>query len=141
MSGRVLSHRERLILHRLGNVPRKKYRLAITTLRTFDTRSAQSNIVIVRFQSYAPTLRCRCVVTPRLVANKDYVTMPLLPPSKRLRCLCEMFSCGHRLASCAPSVRCRHVAIPRRPLQSEWLVMCDCHHSSRLNFGGICDKK
>ena len=41
-------------------------RLAITTLRTFDTRSAQSNIVIVRFQSYAPTLRCRCVVTTRL---------------------------------------------------------------------------
>ena len=41
-------------------------RLAITTLRTPDARSAQSNIVIVRFQSYAPTLRCRCVVTTRL---------------------------------------------------------------------------
>ena len=79
--------------------PPKKYRLAVTTLRTPDARSAQSNIVIVRFQSYAPTLRCRCVVTPRLVANKDYVTMPLAPPSKRLRCLCEMFSFGHRLAS------------------------------------------
>ena len=40
--------------------------LAITTLRTPDARSAQSNIVIVRFQSYAPTLRCRCVATTRL---------------------------------------------------------------------------
>ena len=56
----------------------KKYRLAITTLRTPEARSAQSNIVIVRFQSYAPTLRCRCVVTPRLIANKDYVAMPSL---------------------------------------------------------------
>ena len=41
-------------------------RLAVTTLRTPDARSAQSNIVIVRFQSYAPTLRCRCVATTRL---------------------------------------------------------------------------
>ena len=55
----------------------KKYRLAVTTLRTPDARSAQSNIVIVCFQSYAPTLRCRCVVTTRLIANKDYVTVPL----------------------------------------------------------------
>ena len=56
VSGEILSHRERLIL----------YRLAVTTLRTPDARSAQSNIVIVRFQSYAPTLRCRCVATTRL---------------------------------------------------------------------------
>ena len=97
--------------------PTKKYRLAVTTLRTPDARSAQSNIVIVRFQSYAPTLRCRCVATPRLVANKDYVTMPLAPPSKRLRCLCEMFSFGHRLASCAPSVRCRCEVTPRHSQQ------------------------
>ena len=41
-------------------------RLAVTTQRTPDARSAQSNIVIVRFRSYAPTLRCRCVVTTRL---------------------------------------------------------------------------
>ena len=41
-------------------------RLAITTLRTLEARSAQSNIDIVRFQSYAPTLRCRCVATTRL---------------------------------------------------------------------------
>ena len=45
--------------------PTKNYRLAITTLRTPDARSAQSNIVIVRFQSYAPTLRCRRVATTR----------------------------------------------------------------------------
>ena len=92
--------------------PTKKYRLAITTLRTPDARSAQSNIVIVRFQSYVPTLRCRCVATPRLVANKDYVTMPLAPPSKRLRCLCEMFSLGHSLGSCASTLRCRCRTIP-----------------------------
>ena len=41
-------------------------RLAITTLRTPDARFAQSKGAIVRFQSYAPTLRCRCVVTTRL---------------------------------------------------------------------------
>ena len=46
--------------------PSKKYRLAITTLRTPDARSAQSNTVVVRFQSCAPTLRCRCVATTRL---------------------------------------------------------------------------
>ena len=38
----------------------------IVPLRTPDARSAQSNIVIVRFQSYAPTLRCRCGATPCL---------------------------------------------------------------------------
>ena len=71
--------------------PTKKYRLAITTLRTPDARSAQSNIVIVRFQSYAPTLRCRCVVTPRLVANKDYVTVPSLRPRRGFAALAKCF--------------------------------------------------
>ena len=42
------------------------HRLAVTTQRTPDARSAQSNIVIVRFRSYAPTLRCRCAATTRL---------------------------------------------------------------------------
>ena len=41
-------------------------RLAIATPRTPDARSAQSNIVIVRFQSYAPALRCRRMATTRL---------------------------------------------------------------------------
>ena len=36
----------------------------IVPLRSPDARSAQSKVVIVRFQSYAPTLRCRCVATP-----------------------------------------------------------------------------
>ena len=112
VSVEVLPYCERLVIYRLviatprtpdavspRQYPPKKYRLAITTLRTPDARSAQSNIVIVRFQSYAPTLRCRCVATPRLVANKDYVTMPLASPSKRLRCLCEMFSVGYSLGA------------------------------------------
>ena len=54
-------------------------RLAVTTLRTPDARSAQSNIVIVRFQSYAPTLRCRCVVTTRLHPfgkGNDFLPVP-----------------------------------------------------------------
>ena len=41
-------------------------RLAIATPRTFDTRSAQSNNVIVGSRLNAPTLRCRCVTTTRL---------------------------------------------------------------------------
>ena len=41
-------------------------RLAITTLRTPEARSAQSKLVIARFQSYAPTLRCRRMATTRL---------------------------------------------------------------------------
>ena len=71
--------------------PTKKYRLTITTLRTPDARSAQSNIVIVRFQSYAPTLRCRCVATPRLVANKDYLTAPSFRPRRGFAAFAKCF--------------------------------------------------
>ena len=85
---------ERLMLYRLGNVPRKKYRLAITTLRTPDARSAQSNNVIVGFRFNAPTLRCRCVVTPRLVANKDFVTAPSLRPRRGFAALAKCFRLG-----------------------------------------------
>ena len=69
----------------------KKDRLAITTLRTPDARSAQSNNVIVGSRLNAPTLRCRCVVTPRLVANKDYVTMPSLRPRRGFAALAKCF--------------------------------------------------
>ena len=78
--------------------PTKNYRLAITTLRTPDARSAQSNIVIVRFQSYAPTLRCRCVVTTRLIANKDYVTAPPRRPRRGFAVFAKCF----RLTSPCP---------------------------------------
>ena len=44
----------------------KKDRLAITTLRTPDARSAQSNNVIVGSRFNAPTLRCRRMATTRL---------------------------------------------------------------------------
>ena len=71
--------------------PTKKYRLAVTTLRTPDARSAQSNIVIVRFQSYVPTLRCRCVATPRLVANKDYLTAPSFRPRRGFAAFAKCF--------------------------------------------------
>ena len=55
---KVLSHRERLML----------CRLAIVTLRAPDARFAQSNDVIIRFQTCAPTLRCHYVATTRLSA-------------------------------------------------------------------------
>ena len=92
--------------------PSKKYRLAITTLRTPDARSAQSNIVIVRFQSYAPTLRCRCVVTPRLVANKDFVTAPSLRPRRGFAALAKCFRLG---TASAPSLKGRC---------SIWMSLC-----------------
>ena len=82
--------------------PSKKYRLAITTLRTPDARSAQSNIVIVRFQSYAPTLRCRCVATPRLVANKDFVTAPSLRPRRGFAAFAKCFRLGTASAPAHP---------------------------------------
>ena len=71
--------------------PTKKYRLAITTLRTPDARSAQSNNVIVGSRLNAPTLRCRCVATPQLAANKDYVTMPSLRPRRGFAAFAKCF--------------------------------------------------
>ena len=71
--------------------PTKKSRLAIATLRTPDARSAQSKAVIVRFQSYAPTLRCRYVATTRLIAEKDYVTAPSLRPRRGFAVLAKCF--------------------------------------------------
>ena len=41
-------------------------RLAIVAPRTPDARSAQSKVVIIRFQSYVPTLRCRRAATTQL---------------------------------------------------------------------------
>ena len=98
--------------------PTKKYRLAITTLRTPDARSAQSNNVIVGFRLNAPTLRCRCVATPRLVANKDFVTAPSLRPRRGFAVFAKCFRLDTASPPAAPSVRCRHDATPRRPLQS-----------------------
>ena len=56
--------------------PTKNYRLAITTLRTPDARSAQSNNVIVGSRLNAPTLRCRCVVTTRLSVKMFNSVLP-----------------------------------------------------------------
>ena len=69
--------------------PSKNYRLAIATLRTPDARFAQSNIVVVRSQLYAPALRCRYVATTRLIVENDYVAAPLAP----------RFSVGYSLGS------------------------------------------
>ena len=82
--------------------PTKKYRLAITTLRTPDARSAQSNNVIVGSRLNAPTLRCRCVVTPRLVANKDYVTVPSLRPRRGFAGFAKCFRLGTASAPAHP---------------------------------------
>ena len=71
--------------------PTKKDRLAIATLRAPDARSAQSKAVKVRFQSYAPTLRCRYVATTRLIAEKDYVTAPSLRPRRGFAALAKCF--------------------------------------------------
>ena len=71
--------------------PTKKSRLAIATLRTPDARSAQSKSVIVCFQSYAPTLRCRYVATTRLIAEKDYVTAPSFRPQRGFAALAKCF--------------------------------------------------
>ena len=119
--------------------PSKKYRLAITTLRTPDARSAQSNNVIVGSRLNAPTLRCRCVVTPRLIANKDYVTVPSFRPRRGFAVLAKCFRLDTASPPAAPSVRCRHDATPRRPLQDKLQVICVCRSSSGLNLGGVCN--
>ena len=64
---------------------------SIVPPRTPDARSAQSKVVKVRFQSYAPTLRCRYVATTRLLAEKDSVTAPSLRPRRGFAVLAKCF--------------------------------------------------
>ena len=71
--------------------PTKKDRLAIATLRSPDARFAQSKIVTIRFQSYAPTLRCRYVATTRLIVENDYVAAPSFRPRRGFAALAKCF--------------------------------------------------
>ena len=70
---------------------KEKYRLAIATLRSPDARFAQSNIVVIRSQLYAPTLRCRYVATTRLIVENDYVAAPSFRPRRGFAVLAKCF--------------------------------------------------